>query len=55
MELWWNDTDSVIWSTGRTSLYSVDGRRMNGHGALVEWYWQEKIKYLEKIIIQRRW
>jgi hypothetical protein len=26
---------------------------MNEYGALVEWYWQEKLAYWEKNIIQR--
>ena len=43
------------WSAGRKTLYSVDGRWMNEYGALVEWYWQGKLKYLEKNIIERRW
>ena len=34
------------WSTGRKTLYSVGGRWMNGHGALVEWYWQGKTEVL---------
>jgi hypothetical protein len=57
MELWWNDTDRRNWSTGRKILYRVGGRWMNEYGALVEWYWQEKMKYWEKNIIQRggRW
>jgi len=52
---WWNDTDRGNWSTGRKTLHSVGGRWINGYGALVEWYWQGKLKYLEKSIIQRRW
>ena len=43
------------WSTGRKTLYSVGGRWMNGYGAMVEWYWQGKLKYWEKNIIQRGW
>ena len=50
MELWWNDTDRGNWSSRRKSLYSVGGRWMNEYGALVEWYWQGKLEYLEKII-----
>ena len=42
---WWNDTDRGNWSTGRKTLYSVGGRWMNEYGALVEWYWQGKLKY----------
>ena len=55
MEQWWNDTDRGNWSTGRRTLYSVGGRWMNEYGALVEWYWQGKLKYWEKNIIQSRW
>jgi len=51
----WNDTDRGNWSIGRKTLYSVGGRWMNEYGALVEWYWQGKLKYWEKSIIQRRW
>ena len=49
-----SDESSIIWvwnmggvtvtgekkSTGREIVCSVGGRRMNGYGALVEWYWQ---------------
>jgi hypothetical protein len=52
MEHWWNDTDRGNWSTGRKTLYSVGGRCMNEYGALVEWYWQGKLKYWEKNIVQ---
>jgi len=57
MEHWWNDTDRGNWSAGRKTLYSVGGRWMNEYGALVEWYWQGKLKCWEKNIIQRggRW
>jgi hypothetical protein len=55
MEHWWNDTDRGNWSTVRKTLYSVGGRWMNEYGALMEWYWQGKLKYWEKNIIQRRW
>ena len=55
MEHWWNDADRGNWSTGRKILYSVGGRWMNEYGALVEWYWQGKLKYWEKNIIQRGW
>ena len=55
MEHWWNDTDRGNWSAGRKTLYSVCGRWMNEYGALVEWYWQGKLKYWETNIIQRRW
>jgi hypothetical protein len=48
MEHWWNDTDRGNWSTGRETLYSVGGRWMNEYGALVEWYWQGKLKYWER-------
>ena len=53
MEHWWNDTDRGNWSIGRKILYSDDGRWMNEYGALVKWYWQEKLKYWEESIIQR--
>ena len=53
MEQWWNDTDRGNWSTGRKTLYRVGGRWMDENGAMVEWYWQEKLKYWEKNIIQR--
>jgi hypothetical protein len=55
MEHWWNDTDRGNWSTGRKTLYIVDGIWMNEYRALVEWYWQGKLKYWDKNIIQRRW
>ena len=55
VEHWWSDTDRGNWSTGRKTLYSVGGRWMNEYGALVEWYWQGKLKYWEENIIQRRW
>ena len=48
MENWWNDTDRGNWSIRRKTLYSVGGRWMNEYGALVEWYWQGKLKYREK-------
>ena len=48
MEQWWDDTDRVNWSTGRKTLCSVGGRWMNECGAVVEWYWQGKLKYWEK-------
>ena len=47
MERWWNDIDRGNWSAGRKTLYSVGGRWMNENGALVEWYWQGKLKYWE--------
>jgi len=55
MAQWWNDTDRGNWSTGRKASYSVGGRRMNEYGALVEWYWQAKLKYWEKNFIQPQW
>ena len=55
MEQWWNDTDRRNWSAGRKTLYSVGGRWMNEYGAMVEWYWQKKLKCWEKNIIQRGW
>ena len=45
MEHWLNDTDRKNWSSERKILYSVDGRWINVYGALVEWYWQGKLKY----------
>ena len=42
------------WSTRRETLYSVGGGWMNGHGALVKWYWQGKTEVLgEKHYIVR--
>ena len=55
MERWWNDTGRGNWSAGRKTFYSVCGRWMNEYGALVDWYWQGKLKYWEKNIIQRWW
>jgi hypothetical protein len=55
MEHWWNDTAIGNWSAGKKILYSVGGKWMNEYGALVEWYWQGKLKYWEKNIMQRRW
>ena len=49
---WMNDTDRGKWITGRKTLYSVGGRWMDEYGAMVEWYWQGKLKYWEKNIIQ---
>ena len=46
MERWWNGTDRGNWSSGRKTLYSVGGRRMNEYGAMVEWYWQGKTEVL---------
>ena len=48
MEQWWNDTDRGNWNNWRKTLYSVDGRWMDEYGAMVEWYWQGKLKYWEK-------
>jgi len=48
MELWWNYTDRGNWSAGRKTLYSVGSRWMNEYEALVEWYWQGKLKCWEK-------
>jgi hypothetical protein len=48
MEQWWNDTDRGNWSIGRKTLYSVGGRWMDEYGAMVEWYWQGKLKYWER-------
>ena len=55
VEHWRNDTDKGNWSTGRKTLYSIGGRWMNEYGTLVEWYWQGKLKYWEKNIIQGWW
>jgi len=52
MEHWWNGTDRGNWSGGRKTLYSVGGRWMNEYGALVEWYWQGKLKCWEKSVSQ---
>ena len=40
---------------GEKTVYSVAGRWMNEYGAIVEWYWQAKLKYWEENIIQREW
>jgi len=48
MEQWWNGTDRVNWSAGRKTLYRVGGRWMDEYGAMVEWYWQGKLKCWEK-------
>ena len=56
--LWWFwRIVEMIWtrknrSTGKI-LYNVSSRWMNDYGELVEWYWQGKLKYWEKNIIQR--
>ena len=62
MDEWvWSNGGVILtgenWSTGRKTLYSVGGRWMNEYRAMVEWYWQGKLKYWEKNIIQRwcRW
>jgi hypothetical protein len=52
MEQWRNDTDRGNWGNGRKILYSVGGRWMDGYGAMVEWYWQGKLKYWEKNLAQ---
>jgi len=52
MEQWWNDTDRGNWSAGRKTLYSVGSRWMDEYGAMVERYWQGKLKCWEKNIIQ---
>jgi len=52
MDGWaWSNGGMVLtgenWSTGRKkSLYSVGGRWMDEHGAMVEWYWQGKTEVL---------
>ena len=54
MKQWWNNTDiGENWKTGTKTLYSMSGRWMNEYRAMVEWYWQGKLKYWEKNIIQR--
>jgi len=55
MEQWWKDTDRRICSTGRKTFYSVGGSWMDEYGTMVKWYWQGKLKYWEKHIIQRGW
>ena len=55
MERWGNGTDGGNWGTGRKTLYSVGGRWMDEYGALVELYWQGKLRYWEKNITQRGW
>jgi len=55
MEQWWNDTDWGNWFTGRKTLYSVAGRWVDEYGAMVEWYWQGKLNYWEKNLIQCGW
>jgi hypothetical protein len=52
VERWWNDTDGENWSTGRETLYSVGGRWMNEHAAMVEWHWQGKLAYWERNLSQ---
>jgi len=44
MEHLWNVTDEGNWIAGRKIFYSVGGRWMNEYGALVECYWQGKLK-----------
>ena len=55
MEQWWNDTDRCNWSTGSKTFYSVGGRWIDDYGAMVDWYWQRKLKYWEKNILQCGW
>ena len=55
MEQWWNDSDRENWKYRRKTLYSVGGRWMNEYGAMVEWYWQGKLKCWGKNIIQCGW
>jgi len=43
-EQWWNDTDRGKLKDWEKTLYIVGGRWMNEYGAMVEWYWQEKIE-----------
>jgi len=52
MEHWWNDIERGNWSVGTKTLYSFVYRWMNEYGALVEWYWQGKLKCWDKNIIQ---
>ena len=46
----WSNGGMIVtgenWSTGRKTLYSVDGRWTNEYGAMVEWYWQAKTEVL---------
>jgi len=46
----WSNDGMILteenWSTGRKTLYSVGGRRMNEYGAIVEWCWQGKLEVL---------
>jgi len=46
MEQWWNDIDRGNLKYWKKTLYSVDGRWMTEHGAMVEWYWQRKTEVL---------
>ena len=55
MEHWWNDTDRGKLKYLEKTLYNVGGSWMNEYGAFVKWYWQGKLKYWEKKIMQRRW
>ena len=56
-EWWvWSNGEMILtgqnWSTGEKTLYSVGGGWMDGYGAMVEWYWQDKSAVLgEKDII----
>ena len=55
MDEWvWSNGGMVLtgenWSTGRKILYNVGNRSINEYGAMVEWYWQGKLKCWEKNI-----
>ena len=57
MDGWvWSNGGMVLtgenWSAGRETLYSVGDRWMDVYGAMVEWYWQGELKYLEEDLSQ---
>ena len=57
MDEWvWSNGEMILtgenWNTGRKTLYSVGSRWMNEYGAMVEWYWQGKLKYWERNLSQ---
>ena len=54
MEQWCDDAYGDIEVLGE-KYYSVGGRWMSVYGAMVEWYWQGKLKSCEKNIIQLFW
>ena len=54
MDEWvWSNGGMILtgenWSTGRKTLYSVDGRWMNEYGAMVEWYWNPLRKIFRSV------